>query len=71
LKGDLSFVGPRPEEVELANIFKQNIPFYDIRHLVVPGLTGWAQINQQNTHSINEAKEKLKYDLYYLKNYSI
>ena len=71
LKGDLSFVGPRPEESELANIFKQNIPFYDIRHLVVPGLTGWAQINQKNTHSINEAKEKLKYDLYYLKNYSI
>ncbi len=71
LKGDLSFVGPRPEEIELANIFKQNINFYDIRHLVTPGLTGWAQINQKNTHSIDEAKEKLKYDLYYIKNYSI
>ncbi len=71
LKGDLSFVGPRPEELELANIFKLNINFYDIRHLVTPGLTGWAQINQKNTHSINEAKEKLKYDLYYIKNYSI
>jgi len=71
LKGDLSFVGPRPEEIELSNVFKQNINFYDIRHLVTPGLTGWAQINQKNTHSISEAKEKLKYDLYYIKNYSI
>ncbi len=71
LKGDLSFVGPRPEEIELANTFKQNINFYDIRHLFTPGLTGWAQINQKNTHSIDEAKEKLKYDLYYIKNYSI
>ncbi len=71
LKGDLSFVGPRPEEFELANTFQQNINFYNIRHLVTPGLTGWAQINQKNTHSINEAREKLKYDLYYIKNYSI
>lgn len=71
LRGDISFVGPRPEEIELANTFKQNINFYNIRHLVTPGLTGWAQINQKNTHSIDEAKEKLKYDLYYLKHYSI
>jgi len=71
LHGDISFVGPRPEEIELANTFQQNINFYNIRHLVTPGLTGWAQINQKNTHSIDEAKEKLKYDLYYLKHYSI
>jgi exopolysaccharide biosynthesis polyprenyl glycosylphosphotransferase len=71
LKGDISFVGPRPEEKELTNVFKENINFYNIRHLVTPGLTGWAQINQKNTHSINEAQEKLKYDLFYIKNYSI
>lgn len=71
LLGDLSFVGPRPEEINLIFNFEANIPFYNIRHLVAPGLTGWAQINLSNTHSIDESREKLKYDLYYIKNYSI
>jgi len=70
LKGDLSFVGPRPERIELANIFGEKLLYYNIRRLVKPGLTGWAQINYKPSASIEEAYEKLKYDFYYLKNRS-
>ena len=68
LKGDLSFVGPRPEWLELAKIFEKEIPFYSLRYLVKPGFTGWAQLNFPASTSIEEAKEKLQYDLYYIKN---
>ena len=71
IKGDISFVGPRPEEYELAQMFEKEVPFYTLRSIVTPGLTGWAQINMPNTHSVDEAKEKLKFDLFYIKNCSI
>lgn len=70
LKGDLSFVGPRPEWLQLAKIFEKEIPFYKQRYLVRPGFTGWAQINFPASTSIEEAKEKFEYDLYYIKNQS-
>ena len=70
LKGDISFVGPRPEWVELAKIFEKEIPFYSLRYIVKPGFTGWAQLNFPPSASIEEAKEKFQYDLYYIKNRS-
>jgi exopolysaccharide biosynthesis polyprenyl glycosylphosphotransferase len=71
LEGDLSFVGPRPEWSELAKVFEKEIPFYKQRYLIKPGLIGWAQINFPASKSINEAKEKFEYDLYYIKNHSL
>jgi len=70
LKGDISFVGPRPEWIELAKIFEKEIPFYSLRYLVKPGFTGWAQLNFPPSTSIQETKEKFQYDLYYIKNRS-
>ncbi len=70
MKGDLAFVGPRPEAVKLASKFEKEIPFYKLRYLVRPGLTGWAQINYPPSMSVQEAEEKFKYDLYYIKNRS-
>jgi exopolysaccharide biosynthesis polyprenyl glycosylphosphotransferase len=69
VEGDISFTGPRPERVELVEKFRQ-FPYYNIRHVVTPGLTGWAQINYHASASIDEAREKLKYDIYYVKNRS-
>jgi len=72
LRGDMSFVGPRPERPEFvfgANLQRQ-IPFYQIRHLVKPGLTGWAQINFEYGASLEDTIEKLQYDLFYIKNRS-
>ncbi|MCX6720715.1 MAG: sugar transferase [Candidatus Staskawiczbacteria bacterium] len=71
LKGDISFVGPRAEWVEFAKVFEKEIPFYKYRYLVKPGLIGWAQINYPPSKSVNEAREKFEYDLYYIKNQSI
>ena len=70
-KGDLSFVGPRPEWTELAKVFEKEIPFYRQRYLVKPGLFGWAQINFPASLSVDKEKEKLEYDLYYVKNHSL
>lgn len=70
-KGDLSFVGPRAEWAELAKTFEREIPFYKQRYLVKPGLFGWAQINFPASKSIDEAKEKFEYDLFYIKNHSL
>lgn len=74
LRGDLSFVGPRPELPALVSHYSARIPFYDARHLVKPGLTGWAQLNHHaHPHhgaDVEETKNKLSYDLYYLKNRS-
>jgi sugar transferase (PEP-CTERM system associated) len=71
LKGEMSFVGPRPERPEFVHSLSQEIPHYDLRHIVRPGLTGWAQINYPYGASVEDAKEKLKYDLYYIKNISV
>jgi len=71
LRGDMSFVGPRPERPQFVAELSKAIPYYDLRHYVKPGITGWAQILYPYGASINDAREKLQYDLYYLKNYSI
>jgi len=68
LKGEMSFIGPRPEEEKLVELYKKEIPFYHIRFLVKPGILGWAQINYPHTASVEEAKEKFGYDIFYLKN---
>ncbi len=71
LMGNMSFVGPRPERPEFVEQLKGAIPFYNERHLVKPGLTGWAQINYPYGASVEDAREKLQYDLFYIKNQSI
>ncbi len=71
LKGEMSFVGPRPERPEFNSSLEAQIPFYGLRHLVRPGLTGWAQVNYPYGASLEDAKEKLQYDLFYIKNHSL
>ncbi|MBI3671806.1 sugar transferase [Candidatus Azambacteria bacterium] len=72
IKGDISFIGPRPERPEFVATLEKEIPHYQIRHLVRPGLTGWAQINQPlGSASVKDSTEKLQYDLYYIKNRSL
>jgi lipopolysaccharide/colanic/teichoic acid biosynthesis glycosyltransferase len=66
LKGNMSLVGPRPERPELVAELKEQIPFYDLRHFVKPGLTGWAQLNYGYAASAEDSKIKLEYDLYYI-----
>ena len=68
--GDMSFVGPRPERPEFVAELAQAIPFYDARHRVKPGLMGWAQLKYPYGASVEDARNKLKYDLYYVKNHS-
>ena len=71
LKGEMSFVGPRPERPLFVVELSEKIPYYPERHRVKPGITGWAQICYPYGSSIKDAFEKLQYDLYYVKNYSI
>ena len=71
LKGEMGFVGPRPERPEFVEWLSREIPYYHLRHLIRPGLTGWAQVRFQYGASLEEAREKLKYDLYYIKNISV
>jgi sugar transferase (PEP-CTERM system associated) len=71
LKGDMAFVGPRPERPEFIKLLSQEIPYYGVRHMVRPGVTGWAQIKYKYGSTIEDAREKLQYDLYYIKNASI
>jgi exopolysaccharide biosynthesis polyprenyl glycosylphosphotransferase len=71
LKGDMTLIGPRPEAVSLVELYKKEIPYYLERHMVTPGITGWAQINYPYGNSVEDAREKLKYDYYYIKNRSI
>lgn len=71
LKGDMSFVGPRPERPEFVEQLSHKIPFYAMRHRVKPGITGWAQVNYPYGDSEADTREKLQYDLYYIKNYSL
>lgn len=70
LKGDMSFVGPRPERPEFVEKLKDLIPYYSRRHFIKPGVTGWAQVRYPYGSSVEDAVEKLRYDLYYIKNMS-
>lgn len=69
LKGDISFTGPRPESTELTEKYSE-LPYYAMRHAVTPGMTGWAQINYRPSASLEEAYEKLRFDIFYVKNRS-
>lgn len=71
LRGEMSFVGPRPERPEFVSELAEKIPFYDTRHYVKPGLMGWAQLNYPYGASVEDARGKLEYDLYYSKNHSM
>ena len=71
LKGDMAFVGPRPERPEFIEWLSKEIPYYNVRHMVRPGLTGWAQIKYKYGSTVQDSREKLQYDLFYIKNASI
>ena len=75
LRGDISLIGPRPELPDLARVYERDIPFYNTRHLITPGLSGWAQLYQKEPPKFkmvgyDATKTKLSYDLYYIKNRS-
>jgi len=70
LKGEMSFVGPRPERPEFVSDLEEQLPYYGERHMVKPGITGWAQINYPYGASLEDSRHKLEYDLYYAKNYT-
>jgi lipopolysaccharide/colanic/teichoic acid biosynthesis glycosyltransferase len=74
LKGDLSLIGPRPELPNLVRLYEKDISFYNVRHLIKPGLSGWAQLYQKDPPKFgtdyNQTKVKLSYDLFYIKNRS-
>jgi sugar transferase (PEP-CTERM system associated) len=71
LRGDMAFIGPRPERPEFVDSLTREIPYYSLRHVIRPGLTGWAQVRYQYGSSIEESKQKLQYDLYYIKHMSL
>ena len=71
LKGDMSLVGPRPERPEFVDELTRQIPFYRQRHILRPGLTGWAQVRYTYGASVEDALQKLQYDLFYIKNLSL
>ncbi len=70
-RGDMGFVGPRPERPEFVQWLSKEIPYYSLRHVIRPGITGWAQVRYKYGNSLEDAKEKLQYDLYYIKNVSL
>ena len=70
IKGEMALIGPRPERPEIDALLSQNIKNYNMRYIVKPGLSGWAQVNYQYGASIEDAKEKFSYDVYYIRNYS-
>ena len=71
LRGEMGFVGPRPERPEFVQWLTSEIPYYDLRHIIRPGLTGWAQVRYQYGASLEETRQKLEYDLYYIKHLSL
>ena len=70
-KGEMSLIGPRPEALSLVEMYTREIPYYPERHMVTPGITGWAQINYPYGNSIEDTRQKLMYDFYYIKNRSV
>lgn len=71
LKGDMSLIGPRPEQKVFVDEFEKQIPFYSYRHIVRPGISGWAQVVQGYTADVDDTRVKVQYDFYYIKNYSL
>ena len=71
LRGDMSWIGPRPEAIVLSHWYEENIPFYRYRHVIRPGIAGWAQVSQGHVADIHEVRSKLYYDFYYIKHYSL
>ncbi|MER8887049.1 sugar transferase [Mesorhizobium sp. M0816] len=70
LRGEMSWIGPRPEALVLSTWYQAELPFYRYRHIVRPGITGWAQVNQGHVAAVDDVLEKLHYDFYYIKNFS-
>ncbi|HEV8191124.1 MAG TPA: sugar transferase, partial [Ktedonobacterales bacterium] len=70
LKGDMDLVGPRPELAEYVHVMAEMIPYYSLRHVVRPGLTGWAQVRYGYSVSLEQVTEKMRYDLFYIKHMS-
>ena len=70
LRGDMSWIGPRPEAISLAEWYEREVPFYVYRHIVRPGITGWAQVHQGNVAAVDAARLKLEYDFFYIKHFS-
>jgi sugar transferase (PEP-CTERM system associated) len=71
LRGEMSFVGPRPERPEFVEWLTNEIPYYELRHMIRPGITGWAQVRYKYGASLEETRRKLEYDLYYVKHLSL
>ena len=71
IKGEMQFIGPRPERKVFVNQLNKMIPFYNVRHLIKPGITGWAQVKYKYGENLDDSVKKLEYDLYYVKNRSI
>ena len=71
LNGEMSWIGPRPEAAELSTWYETELPFYSYRHIVRPGMTGWAQVNQGHVTNLDDVNDKLRYDFYYVKNISL
>lgn len=71
VRGEMSLIGPRPEAIALTKWYEEEIPFYHYRHIIKPGLTGWAQVNQGHVADVNDVREKLNLDFYYVKNFSM
>ena len=69
--GKMSLIGPRPERPEFNKLLEKEIPYYNLRHIIKPGLSGWAQVNYPYGSSFKDSENKLSYDLYYISNYSI
>ncbi len=71
LRGDIAIVGPRPEQMSYVEILTRDVPFYGLRHVIRPGLTGWAQVNYKYGSTVDDARIKLSYDLYYIRNQNL
>jgi len=70
LRGEMSWIGPRPEAVHLSQWYEEELPFYSYRHIVLPGITGWAQVNQGHVADLTAVGTKLQFDFYYIKYFS-